>query len=307
MSTLDEIYLEQVYWAYANKRMRLYHDKLKDPTATCGDDIIDQHRFTNCYRASDRVSQCLIRIQYASYYPQDNRELFFRTMLFKLFNKIETWDYITHSITPFPHSSELARIKRGLLHAQSQGKRLYSNAYIQASPGVTGQSKVEAHMDLLEDMLDCRLYNTIANARSLEHVYDLLSDVRSFGSFLAYQYAIDLNYSTLTDFDEDDFVVPGPGALDGISKIMPRGFNPVEAIEYMTLQGGHYMKQDLFGRPLHLIDCQNLFCEISKYTRLSHPELVGSSGRTTIKQKYKPFPAPMPKPFFPPKWQINKN
>jgi len=49
-------------------------------------------------------------------------------------------------------------------------------------------------------------------------VYERLLRYPGLGPFLAFQYAIDLNYSDLLDFDEDDFVVAGPGALDGISK-----------------------------------------------------------------------------------------
>ncbi len=40
----------------------------------------------------------------------------------------------------------------------------------------------------------------------------------SVGKFLAFQYAIDLNYGEVTRLDEDQSAVAGPGALDGISK-----------------------------------------------------------------------------------------
>ena len=60
----------------------------------------------------------------------------------------------------------------------------------------------------------------------------------------------------------------------------------------------------LWGRRLQLIDCQNLFCEVGKYARVFHPEVVGPSGRTRIKQKFKPG-GPIPRPWFPPKWNIN--
>ena len=53
------------------------------------DPILSVHRFTNTYRASDRVSQYVIRhVIYDG--SQKAEEVFFRTILFKLFNKIET-------------------------------------------------------------------------------------------------------------------------------------------------------------------------------------------------------------------------
>jgi hypothetical protein len=59
----------------------------------------------------------------------------------------------------------------------------------------------------------------------------------------------------------------------------------------------------LFGRRLHAIDCQNLYCEIDKYARVAHPEFTLSGGRTKIRQALSPS-GPLPKPFFPPKWGI---
>jgi hypothetical protein len=59
----------------------------------------------------------------------------------------------------------------------------------------------------------------------------------------------------------------------------------------------------LFGRPLQLVDCQNLFCEVDKYARVAHPDVAGISGRLRIKQRYRPNPAPV-KAWFPPKWGI---
>lgn len=35
---------------------------------------------------------------------------------------------------------------------------------------------------------------------------------------LAYQYATDINYNEIVDFDEDEFVAAGPGAIDGVKK-----------------------------------------------------------------------------------------
>lgn len=291
--------LIKTYWRFANRRMKAYFRKLEgDGPPYSSDDVINEYRFTNCYRASDRVSQKLIEIQYDPDYDDSPREVFFRTMLFKLFNKLETWERIVEVCDP--HSSNLHKIVKNMRHQ----KGLYSAAYIQASPAGKGVPKAKAHFDLIGEMIEGGLHKKIQKASSLESVFELMKSVRSFGDFLAFQYTIDLNYSRLVDFDEDDFVVPGPGALDGISKILP-GYNPIEAIEYMTSMAPDMMKLDLFGRELHLIDCQNLFCEISKYTRITHPELEGVSGRTKIKHHYRPLTDRLTA-LFPPKWGLGK-
>ena len=61
---------------------------------------------------------------------------------------------------------------------------------------------------------------------------------------------------------------------------------------------------DLGGRSLKLIDCQNLFCEVGKYARVKHPEIMGISKRNRIKQKFSSKKKKL-NLWFPPKWEIN--
>ena len=56
------------------------------------------------------------------------------------------------------------------------------------------------------------------------------------------------------------------------------------------------------NRPLQLIDCQNIFCELDKYLRQAKPEL--KSNRTKIKKKYVPKQSKI-EFFYPPKWRID--
>ena len=107
-------------------------------------------------------------------------------------------------------------------------------------------------------------------------------------------------------------MIAGPGALDGIAKCFASTGNySVDDIihwvcdeqEASLARCGLDFKT-LFGRRLHPIDCQNLFCEISKYARVAHPEASGLSGRTRIKQVYRTNPIAMPTPVFPPRWGL---
>jgi hypothetical protein len=142
--------------------------------------------------------------------------------------------------------------------------------------------------------------------------FEVLRGYQAIGDFLAYQYLIDLNYSTILDYSEMEFVVPGPGARDGIRKCFGPAANGIESdiIRYMAdHQKGHFDRlglsfSDLRGRPLQLIDCQNLFCEVDKYARIAHPEIAGRSGRSRIKQLFRPLAEPIHS-WFPPKWGIN--
>jgi hypothetical protein len=154
----------------------------------------------------------------------------------------------------------------------------------------------------------------VAGAEKLESVYTRLRSYPSLGRFLAFQFAIDLNYSPVMDASEDEFVVAGPGACDGIRKCFGRSAHGIEAdvIRYMVdTQESHFARlgisfPGLFGRRLRLIDCQNLFCEVDKYARVAHPAVQGISGRSRIKQKFTPLAKPLGA-FFPPKWRLATN
>ncbi len=67
-------------------------------------------------------------------------------------------------------------------------------------------------------MLGDDLPARIAGAPSMQRAFDLLLAYPSIGDFLAYQYLIALNYAGITTFSEMDFVVAGPGAVNGIRK-----------------------------------------------------------------------------------------
>ena len=60
-----------------------------------------------------------------------------------------------------------------------------------------------------------------------------------------------------------------------------------------------------WGRRLQLIDCQNIFCEVDKYTRVSNPEIAGLFKRTRIKRRFSPNPEKLDV-WFPPKWKLNQ-
>lgn len=304
------------YWYFAAERQAMYERRLADPYGPwASDPILSSYRFTNSFRAADRVSQYLIReVQYRPDRSQAPAELFFRTLLFKLFNRIETWELMERSHGPLAWQSvDLGGLEATLTSAHARGTRIYSAAYIMPSPNFGQVRKHANHLALLGKMMDDGLPGKIERARSLADVYALLVGYPGLGPFLAFQYAIDLNYSSLLDFGEDEFVVAGPGALDGIAKCFadPDRYTPEEIIGHMAdCQEREFERQGLtfrglFGRRLQLIDCQNIFCEISKYARVAHPDMPGTSNRTRIKQGYRASPELVPQPFFPPRWRLN--
>ena len=299
------------YWTLATERQRVYHARLAGlPAPWTHDEIISRYRFTNAYRAADRVSQDLIQVLYeGSQRPED---LLFRTLMYRFFNKPSTWAALETAFNEISWASfrveEFARVLDGLL---ASGHRVYSAAYIVPPPPFGAVRKHRNHLLLIDHMMRDGLVSQVGRATSLKNVYEVISAYPSLGPFLAYQLAIDLNYSDLIDFDEDTFVVAGPGARSGIAKCFPDtgGLEPETIIRWMVETQKEQLEalglnfQDLFGRALKLVDCQNLFCETDKYARVAHPTRSGLGNRTRIKQQFVSAGA-LDAPFFPPKWGL---
>jgi hypothetical protein len=301
------------YWKFAHHRQEIFFKRVLGQLPPWTDDeILREHRFTNVYRAADRVSQYLIRhVLYEG--PQDAEEIFFRALLFKFFNRIETWEALQHSVGP-PELRSFdpvlyGRVLDGLL---ASGQRIYSAAYIMPSPAFGNARKHENHLALLEHMMRSGAPRRVSRAKSLEEVFGILRGYRSLGDFLAFQFTIDLNYSEMTDFQESEFVVAGPGARNGIRKCFAdtAGLSEADIIRLVAeLAEREFARQGLmfktlWGRPLQLIDCQNVFCEVDKYARVAYPSAKGLTNRTRIKQRYFPKGATLQQ-WYPPKWKLS--
>ena len=308
-----EVY--NTYWYFAAERQNIFFRKIRDPAPPYTEDpILADYKFTNAYRASDRVSQYLIQnVIYNRNW--DGKNLLFRILLFKTFNRISTWELLRDHYGPLTWARYSFDAYNEVLEgAMAKGKSIYSGAYMMASgkSSFGHRRKHQNHLRLVESMMEDNLASRIQSSNSMQEVFDLLKSYPTIGDFLAYQYATDINYSTLTDFSEMEFVVPGPGARDGIKKCFDDlgGLNETEVIKFVAERQEQEFNrlgidfQDLWGRDLQLIDCQNLFCEVDKYSRKAHPEVNGHSGRSNIKQKYKPKKDPIFY-WYPPEWGIN--
>ena len=312
---ITEVYTS--YWKFAALRQEVFFNRVNNLQPPWSNNpILNKYKFTNAYRASDRVSQYLIKeVIYNEQFPPSPKETLFRILLFKLFNKIETWELLLSEFGTLTYEDfDFDAYDKILSIAMDAGEKIYSAAYIMPSGGsFFGHKKKHSnHLKLIEYILERETDQRLLGAKTLQQAFELIKSFPGLGDFLAYQMVIDINYSNIIDFSESSFVVPGPGAKGGISKCFydTGGLNNVDIIKFMAdNQEKEFEKlglkfQTLWGRNLQLIDCQNLFCEVDKYARVKHPEIKGNSERIKIKQKFKGNPSPIDY-WFPPKWGIN--
>ncbi len=304
------------YWKFAVERQSVFFNRLSGQSYPwTKNPVLLSNKFTNAYRASDRVSQYLIRhIIYEG--DQSPEEVFFRILLFKLFNKIETWELLVKKLGKVSYMTfNYEKYDKILSTAMAQGISIYSAAYMMASGSkdLKVSRKHQAHLLLIQRMMDDELYSRIQDAKNMYEGFLLFRSYPMIGDFLAYQYITDINYSNLSDYGEMEFTIPGPGARDGIRKCFSSlgGLNESDILKVVAdRQSDEFERlgldfQSLWGRPLQLIDIQNLFCEVDKYSRVVHPYILGISGRTKIKQKFRLNPDPI-KFWYPPKWGLNE-
>ncbi|MEU6323803.1 nucleotide kinase domain-containing protein [Streptomyces sp. NPDC047009] len=139
------------YWRFAAARQKVYEARLAGgPRPFTDDPILQRHRFTNCFRAADRVSQDLIG---DVIYQGDPawEEVFFRTLLFKIFNKTSTWQLLAGELGEVRWDSyDYRAYDRVLSQAFKAGQRLYSAAYIVPPPQLGEHRKHQNHLRLLE-------------------------------------------------------------------------------------------------------------------------------------------------------------
>lgn len=289
----------EAFWHFAAERQAIFFRRLEGlPAPWTTDPILSRYKFTNAYRVLDRVSQYLVKniSNQAGLKPED---IFFKTLLFKIFNKIETWELLKADIGDFQYTPNIFnRIDASISKALANGKKVYSAAYIMPTRTATLRAvrKHRNHLQILKQMMADELHKQIADSKTMGQGFEIIRAYPMIGDFLAYQFITDINYSGISNFTEVEFVIAGPGAKDGIKKCFSRSDSMSEPdiirliCEY---QEEEFSKrglafQKLWGRKLQLIDCQNLFCEISKYSRVSHPDIPGVSARTRIKRLFQP-------------------
>jgi alpha-glutamyl/putrescinyl thymine pyrophosphorylase clade 1 len=308
--------VHDTYWRFAARRHEIFLKRFEGNPEPWGDDeILRRYKFCNTYRAADRVSQYMIREVIYGEGVEDlaPEDIFLRIVLFRLFSKEATWDALEEATGGVRRETLDVKALGDLLEDLRTRGPIYTAAFILAAPSSYGhKAKHRNHLALVADMFrKGGLGLDLGRAESLDQIFEALTAYPMIGPFLGYQIAIDLNYSAELDFDENEFTMPGPGALRGIEKVFidTAGRSPQELIMGMVKrQEEEFARlglkfEGLFERPLKAIDCQGLFCETDKYSRAAFPQL--KSNRVRIKQEFTPSSFPL-ELFFPPKWEINE-
>ena len=307
----QEVY--DLYWYFACERQNIFFKKMNGEAAPWTDDfILQEYKFCNSYRVNDRVSQYLLKNVIYNGKKYSHGDMIFRIILFKLFNKESTWELLIDNFGDVTLDSfSFDEYSKVLEEAISSGVKIYNDAYISCATKAFGYDrKHDNHLALIDKMFNVdRIQDKIVSCKTMKEGFDLIKSYPLIGNFMAYQLVTDINYSDVVDWREDEFTVAGPGSLRGIKKcfIDRGGMSNEDIIRYMYEHQDEEFKRlgldfkRIGNRPLQLIDCQNIFCELDKYCRQALPDL--KSNRVKIKKKYVPKSGKI-EYVYPSKWNI---
>lgn len=305
----QEIY--DLYWYFACERQNIFLKKLNNlPAPWTDDEILRTYKFCNSYRVNDRVSQYLLKNVIYNNKKYTKETMLFRIILFKLFNKESTWELLLENFNDITlENFDKSKYSNVLKNALNKGVKIYNDAYISCANKAFGYDKKhDNHLALLNKMFVVdKVQNKILECKTMKEAFNIIRSYPLIGNFMAYQLVTDINYSDIVNWQENEFTVAGPGSIRGIKKcfINKGNMTDEEIIKYMYENQDKEFKRlnlnfkRIINRPLQLIDCQNIFCELDKYLRVAVPQL--KSNRTKIKKKYKQKQDKI-EYFYPPKW-----
>ncbi|KAL0952731.1 hypothetical protein HGRIS_006962 [Hohenbuehelia grisea] len=287
-------------WAYERK---VVDDRRRAgmPRPWTNDRHLREHFFCNTFRVLDKVTQYIISevIEKGNQSPQ---EVVFRVVLFNTFTKIATWELLQARIGKLTWASYKREAYADvLLDAKNSGQTLYTCAFQKPAPKFGHDDLFMNHLELLEMLMNSDLAGYIASAQYIVEIYEFIISFPGMGPFNSYQLLLNLSYTSVAHFHSNDFVVPGIGAISGLTKLFGKSFtiaykdDPEIApaiIRYLVrTQNSHFERLGLKfpglgpkNLPMDVADMEHAVCEVDKYARLAHPSIKGTTNRTRMKR-----------------------
>jgi hypothetical protein len=267
-----------LYWIVEREAIR----KKKEsgaPRPWTSDPILQSYRFCNVRREDDHVTKWFAdnwRTKWA-----DHEDLWFASVVARLFNKEETLGPIESHTLPFTVDG-----MRGVLNILKRTEKIFNPAYIVSTNG-HAMDKVTYLMErVLTPLWKAREFVRPTINDNLASVHERMLRYDGLGKFMAAQVIADIKYvQPLDDCDDwDTFAASGPGSRRGMNRLLgkePDASIPekVWAAHLETFRDVVNLSLD-WNEPIHAQDFQNCLCEFDKYER--------ALGGKRPKQNYRP-------------------
>src|SRR6218665_2264151 len=123
----------ELYWKFAYERQKAFEARAAGlPGPWTDDQIIQEYKFCNVFRAADRVSQYMIRNVCYNQERSNPIDRLFQIVAFRIFSKIQTWDSLVCKLGQSPTLDTLVdgSFERALNDIKNEVGKLYTGAFI---------------------------------------------------------------------------------------------------------------------------------------------------------------------------------
>jgi len=267
-----------LFWKYIAERYNIYLKRKKGlPPPWTEDRLLQQYKFTNVFRDLDPGT---IYVQ-EKILPRcaNLTEAVFNIIIYRLFNKISTFEYHgIQSIKDFNQKELETRIRE-----LSKTAKVFTNAFIVSGyatiPGKDKISKVCNIISSIHSKLPS-LIKAISYNPTSQKTFEEIIKLEGIGRFLGYQICVDIGYYDKKIYDESSHVVCGPGCINGLNRLFNKPLSGkeydeaiifLEKIQYDEFKKISIDQEKLFSdrknKYLNLMALENCLCEFSKYMK----------------------------------------
>ena len=170
----EEIF--RYYFYFIQERMNIFWNKYDQHFPWTNDGILKVNKFTNVYRAMDRVSQYLIQNVIYKNGSFSNEDILFRILIFKIFNKPETWEVLEQKLGVITISNFNSQYYSKILLELIRKQPIFNNAYMMSGTHSLYNHlkyKHEKWLDMVEKEIIGQ--SILKRIRSEEHTSELQS------------------------------------------------------------------------------------------------------------------------------------
>lgn len=247
---------------------------LKQQQPWTNDIYLRDYKYTNVYPDLDRGS---IYIQDEIKNIEDAKDKFFRIIVYRLFNRIQTFEQIKHMI--FVDKFDTDMCIDILKTFRSQGNKILTDAFLVTGTGKfkTSNDKTEIILrDVIRDDILKNLdsyYTKFISSVDAKSAHKELAEMRYVGNFLAYIILYDCVCAGIVKYNMNEWCNVGPGADKAIRYIWNDNVNNLDMIKKLRDMQDIYLDKDFpyyNNRRLTLIEIEWTLCEYSKYVGLKY-------------------------------------
>lgn len=256
------------------------------------DEIIKNNSFTNNHRFNDRYSRYVLK-EIINKDDQNLSDRIYKSLLSRIYNSQGFCELVNISNPNFWNEKVVKENVKKLEDPEIKDGQIYTKAYRIIQPKVCYKKIYKNNHHKAHGLLyinDLRkkhgeeIVNTLQKMNAQQCYEWIRKEVRGAGEFIGYQMFVDISYFKDIPFSDRYFTVAGPGCKQGLIYLYDDfgGLNYEELLWYhknhleeklISSYGFGYDKlfnnEPVENRYFDLQECENSFCEFSKYVNLS--------------------------------------